>query len=339
MLPLSGSCTAGYYCISGSDNPTPTDGTTGQACPEGKYCTAGTTAPTDCPIGTMSNSTGLAMSSQCPACQGGYYCQTTGLTAPTGPCNAGYYCDSGATGPTPSDGTTGNVCTIGHYCPSGTDDPIPCADGTYSPTTNAATCTSCTAGYYCTNGISLQDCPQGYYCPSGTGPVWQQCPVGTYGSSTLLAASSDCTQCNGGKYCDTPGITSVSGDCLAGYFCTSGADSATPSGLVGVSGPCTAGHYCPAATTNPVPCLVGTYSNTTGLTQSSQCTDCDYGKYCGTTGLIEPTADCFAGFYCLQGATAGNNPTTDATGGPCPIGHYCPTGTSFPIGCASGTYR
>jgi len=26
------------------------------------------------------------------------------------------------------------------------------------------------------------------------------------------------------------------------------------------------------------------------------------------------------------------------SGGPCPVGHYCPGGTSWPLGCEAGTY-
>lgn len=334
-----GDCTAGFWCISGSSVAEPTDGITGKACPEGHYCTTGTPAPTPCPTGTMSNSTGLSNSGQCPACQGGFYCATTGLITPTGPCNAGYYCDSGADTPTPNDGTTGDVCPVGNYCPLGTDVPIQCPVGTFMATTQASECMNCTAGYYCVDGLNLIDCPQGYFCPTGTGNVTEMCPAGTYGGSVKLAAESDCTQCTGGSYCDIPGLTAVVGGCDAGYFCTSGSDSATPSGSVGNAGICPAGHYCGASTVNPTPCPVGYYSNTTGLTLSSQCTLCDYGKYCGSTGLIEPTGDCDAGFFCLEGATVPNNPTVDATSGPCPVGHYCPVGTSFPLGCDAGTYR
>jgi hypothetical protein len=44
---------------------------------------------------------------------------TPGLNQPEGPCSAGYYCLSGASTPTPTDGTTGNVCPQGKYCLEG----------------------------------------------------------------------------------------------------------------------------------------------------------------------------------------------------------------------------
>ena len=40
----------------------------------------------------------------------------------------------------------------------------------------------------------------------------------------------------------------------------------------------------------------------------------------------------------MRGAEAANNPTEDATSGPCPIGHFCPSGTAYPLGCVAGTY-
>lgn len=325
--------------MSGASTPTPTDGVTGQRCPVGHYCGTGTPSPTPCPAGTQSNVTGLVSSSACSACQGGYYCGSDGLSEPTGPCRAGFYCSSGASIENPTDGVTGDECTTGHYCPEGTATPVQCPPGVYSPTAQASECINCTAGYYCTDGITLVDCPQGNYCPSGTGNVFELCPVGTYGAATRLASAGECTQCTGGSYCDTPGNTMVSGTCQAGYYCRLGADSATPSGSIGDAGICPAGSYCPSGTVDPQPCPSGYYSNTTGLTADTECTLCDYGKYCDTTGLIEPTADCDAGFYCLLGATVPNNPTEDSTGGPCPVGHYCPQGTSLPLGCPAGSYR
>ncbi len=38
----------------------------------------------------------------------------------------------------------------------------------------------------------------------------------------------------------------------------------------------------------------------------------------------------------LQFFVPGDQPTQ---GGPCPMGHFCPTGTSSPLGCPPGTYN
>ena len=242
---------------------------------------------------------------------------------------------------TPNDGgITGDPCTTGHYCPSGTAVPMPCADGTYMTNTQAAECWNCTAGHYCITGLTPDDCPAGFYCPEGTGQVWQPCPAGTFSSATGLSDVGQCIQCTGGYYCDVTNATVETGECNAGYYCTSGSDMQSPdTGNTGVAGPCTAGHYCQQKTVTPTPCPLGTFSNQTKLTAQNQCEQCSYGKYCGSTGLTEPTEDCWAGFYCLLGAQSPNNPMLDSTGGPCPMGNYCPNGTSYPLGCPAGTYN
>ena len=50
--------------------------------------------------GTYGATTGLANSTDCADCTIGKYCETSGLTAPTGDCAAGYYCVQGKTPPT-----------------------------------------------------------------------------------------------------------------------------------------------------------------------------------------------------------------------------------------------
>ena len=42
-----------------------------------------------CPVGTHSNRTMLFAESECTDCTEGYYCETPGLTEPTGPCDEG----------------------------------------------------------------------------------------------------------------------------------------------------------------------------------------------------------------------------------------------------------
>ena len=326
--------------MSGSSTPTPTDGITGEECPEGRYCPQGVPVPEQCPLGTWSNMTALATSSECLACAGGHYCTGTGLTEPSGPCDARYYCVSNATTATPTDGVTGDVCTVAHYCPAGTADPLPCDHGTYMTNTHADVCDECPAGYFCITGSTPEHCPAGYYCPAGTGMVWESCPAGTFSISTGLANETQCTPCTGGQYCVEKNATTVTGPCHEGYYCTVGSDMPSPdSGYTGVAGPCPTGQYCPANSTVPMPCRVGSYSNVTHLVTHTDCEPCDYGTYCGIEGLTTPSGDCWEGFYCLRGASSPNNPVEDATGGPCPIGHYCLNGTSYPLGCEAGSYN
>jgi len=277
--------------------------------------------------------------SQCKGCDPGQYCPNYGMIAPQGNCSARYYCSANATVAVPTDGTTGNVCPANYYCPIGSGSPVPCEPGTYTQTTLNEVCLPCTAGYYCSSGAAPISCPAGFYCPEGTGLVWQSCPAGTFSSATGLSNVTQCTQCTGGFYCDTQNLTAVSGPCDAGYFCRSGSDSQQPSGLlVGDAGPCPAGSYCLQQTSEPTPCPSGSFNNQTKLTLESQCQDCSPGYYCETPGLTVPTGQCNAGFYCILSSNASSPSTTDATGGPCPAGSYCPTGSSLPIPCAAGKY-
>ena len=48
-----------------------------------------TSNPSKCPIGKFSNKTGNTQVTDCTDCTQGYYCETEGLTAPTGPCAEG----------------------------------------------------------------------------------------------------------------------------------------------------------------------------------------------------------------------------------------------------------
>ena len=78
-----------------------------------------------------------------------------------------------------------------------------------------------------------------------------------------MGKESDCTQCDGGKYCLLPGESVVTGNCSAGYFCTIGVDMATPSTSINNTGTgeeCYMGHYCPEGSNLPIPCAAGTYA-------------------------------------------------------------------------------
>eukprot|EP00953_Heterococcus_sp_UTEX-ZZ885_P001494 1331-Heterococcus_DN1.PRE.2 len=91
----------------------------------------------------------------------GKYCETAGLTAPTGQCNAGYYCHRGAASAAPTGGMSssaysiagssytsvgysygGAPCPAGSYCVLGSVDPVLCIAGSYSGPA-AAACVPC----------------------------------------------------------------------------------------------------------------------------------------------------------------------------------------------------
>lgn len=68
-----------------------------------------------------------------------------------------------------------------------------------------ATEASTDAGYE-TGVVSPKSCPQGYYCMQNTETKHEfACPAGTYGAAIDLEINSECTQCDGGKYCPNEG--------------------------------------------------------------------------------------------------------------------------------------
>lgn len=104
-------------------------------------------------------------------------------------------------------------------------------------------------------------------------------------------------------------------------------------------------------------CPRGTYSDQEGLYEVGQCLPCSAGYYCDEEHLDAPTAECYPGYFCVYGVDRaqpdGNNDTCPASsnasctyydahqtgyGGVCPVGHYCPRGTTLPIPCLNGTY-
>lgn len=65
--------------------------------------------------------------------------------------------------------------------------------------------------------------------PGNTGFNYSLCPAGTYNPTELLMAESECKPCDGGYYCDVPGLSNVTAPCAEGYYCQSGVDTAAPS--------------------------------------------------------------------------------------------------------------
>lgn len=68
----------------------------------------------------------------------------------------------------------------------------------------------------------------------------------------------------GGSFCGTPGASQPDGECLAGYYCETGVDTATPtdSGAhKGIGGQCPLGSYCPKGSTTPTPCAAGSFTS------------------------------------------------------------------------------
>mmetsp|Transcript_6632 Transcript_6632/g.24821 ORF Transcript_6632/g.24821 Transcript_6632/m.24821 type:complete len:4721 (-) Transcript_6632:61-14223(-) len=338
LTAVSGPCSYGYYCPTGSSTPTPSE----YACTPGYYCPEQSVHPTPCPIGTFSPLSGNTAEANCTSCTNGKYCAIPGLAAVSGNCTGGYYCVQGSDTPMPTNGVQGNVCPVGHHCPDSSTEPTPCANGTYTDITTQAQCFECPKGYYCSNAagtVNPTPCPPGHYCPESTGFPIPECPAGSYAPITGNENITECLLCTAGKFCSRSGLTAPDGTCEAGYYCLSGAvDSKGSAGILGgKSGLCPQGSYCPSGVVAPIPCPLGTFSSALNASSVDDCDLCSSGKYCPVVGLSEATLDCAPGYYCTAGAKIAK-PKDGTTGDLCPKGKYCPEGTSIPRNCPNGTY-
>lgn len=272
--------------------------------------------------------------SACLQCPAGKYCDLTGNIAPDGDCDAGYYCTAGASSAqqTASD--------PGYYSNAGAAIQSKCQPGTYQPTAGQSACLPCEKGYHCPGfgTINRVDCPQGSYCPDNSDRP-TPCPAGTYGAAINLEEVANCTSCDGGKYCESQGLTSITGTCEAGYYCATESISLKPTLDTSTAveanqrfGPCWTGYYCEADTTTPTPCPEGTYNDALMGKALSDCKPCLPGQYCAGTGNKAPDANCDAGYYC-PGSSISATPATE-----CAAGEYCPAGSSMATKCPAGTH-
>lgn len=191
----AGLCFNGTYCPLGMQRA---PDLLRDACPAGFYCPAGTRYPVACPPGTFNGVTGQDALSDCQFTPAGFY-SIQNATKPTGLCSPGFYCPVGSSGP----------------------QQVPCPVRTYLPDFGGQSqrdCSLCTAGGYCPQNSALPVvCPRGYYCVAGiSDPL--PCPVGTYGNSTGLLRSDQCTPCDGGFFCDGLALTAPRGLCASGLL-------------------------------------------------------------------------------------------------------------------------
>lgn len=143
--------------------------------------------------------------------------------------------------------------------------------------------------------------------------------------------SSIATTCTPGQYCGQNGLPKPSGNCSAGFYCTSGAKETSPTdGTTGNT--CPKGAYCLQGSITFTNCPPGTYSNVTENKALSDCQDCTKGWYCPGYGNHYPKAQCSPGYYCPPKQDK-PNPFM------CTLGHYCPLGSAEPLRCNSGYYQ
>ena len=60
---------------------------------------------------------------------------------------------------------------------------------------------------------------QGFFCPTGS-TIPQPCPSGSFGNSSGVKRSEECTPCPAGEYCSGYGLIEPSGPCDAGFYCS-----------------------------------------------------------------------------------------------------------------------
>eukprot|EP00960_Hanusia_phi_P063233 765413-Hanusia_phi.AAC.1 len=321
-----------------------------------------------CPPGTFSNNYGLTNVSYCRSCEPGMYCNTDGLSKPTGYCSGGFFCKGGSKDATGSSCderslvcnevtcshldslSCGGECEKGFFCPSGSSSPLLCPAGKYCAYARATFPTgNCSAGYYCGalgNDVfqpshynqSTGICPPGTYCPSGTiFPI--PCPPGTFSNSSQNVQQEQCLLCPPGHFCPSQ-RTIVPQQCEQGYYCPKGMIQANPPSNI-----CPKGAYCKPGSSHPMPCPSGEYND---KLQQSDCRSCPPRLTCPFQNMTTPN-DCPAGHYCPQNnsspipcpkgsLSATQNLASEDECTACPPGKYCGTsGLQSPTGdCFAG---
>ena len=331
-------CTDGRNCEEGTIDQT----LDADVCERGFVCVDGVTDAIPCPPGTYQPNKGMSKLrlpgglSDCIKCPAGYFCQEAAWHYNTNyECDKGFYCPDDIPNPYALelegiDDTTYGPDIIGSYGPQ----QAPCPAGTYSDERGTKTmedCKDCSEGYYCPQGSPEEiACPLGFYCPATIGKP-EPCPVGTFGEKLFLTSEDECTDCTKGYYCDSVGLLQPRGACDPGYLCLLGASVSAPTDDV-TGSICPEGGYCPSGSYEPWACPPGTFADTPGQVDASDCQPCTPGFYCSGSNSATVSGECQAGCYC-------DGESYYECQDPCPAGHYCPTGTPEPIECPAGTYQ
>ncbi|AWO99018.1 putative SCO-spondin-like [Scophthalmus maximus] len=358
-------CPAGYFCphsatvnprVCGTGSYSDEGSVECSPCLQGHYCSNETTSEEAmlsvmvCPPGFLC-SQGLARDPQrsatlcprgfyCPG--GGLYCNTTGLSQPTGICDAGAeVCDDCPTGTYCLSGEGVQPCPAGHYClGGGVEGILPCPPGTYSPhfgLSQVEQCLICPAGFYCEDWGLFEPtapCQAGYYCLAGWFCV-SLLPPGLHPSSALSTWNEDCQPCLPGYYCDTLGLSAPSGKCWEGFFCLGGADRPDPPFRDSRHTPFTTNEFGLRVVGHQNPVLLAAISqslelpphltaspapqgNTASVLEPRSQQVCPPGHYCHPRGRAEPSGQCAEGYYCPEGQSS-DRPQLHI----CSVGHYC----------------
>jgi hypothetical protein len=116
-------------------------------------------------------------------------------------CSPGYFCE------VPGLTFVSGPCEAGYYCISGATSSVQPVDSSMGGT--------CPAGSYCQEASAYYTkCPRGTYMPT----------TGSKGNVTYGGINFFCYLCPAGKVCDGVGLTTYTGTCGAGYWCSGLAD-------------------------------------------------------------------------------------------------------------------
>ena len=193
----------------------------------------------------------------------------------------------------------------------------PCPSTSFcSGTGRVAISGQCSQGYYCiasaststpTDGVTGNACSAGNYCPASSA-LPTPCPIATINTLTGKSSIASCVPCPASSYCLGVGLSTPTGSCSAGFYCSGNAT--TPAPIDGVTGNvCPIAAYCPAGASVATPCAQGSFQNVSG---QSACISVPAGSYSGN-GYSSPST-CPIGAYCQ----AGSNLSYSL----CPLGAY-----------------
>jgi len=259
-------------------------------------------------------------------------------------------------------------CPEEYFCPEGSAYPDHCDAGSRTPAPGATSSDDCAQIPY----TEWQKMPTGYDDGAGTtwvtkgtinDGIWTKtdaivgesdpfatlnglpCPVGSF------CVGGVTSETEAGTYIDQEEAVETGPTCLAGYYCEEGcslerpkdADTSTYNGNI-----CPSGWFCEAGSgaTTGVQCAAGRYASDgkEGLQSADECNNCPLGKVCANADVTDAQAtlldgdtdpgitDCLEGFFCNE------NTATDGDAVPCPVGHYCETGSYEPLPCEKGWY-
>ena len=217
-------------------------------------------------------------------------------------CTRGYYCrDTGTTL------ATRTVCPLGHYCLHGSNSATPCASGSYNDETGSWTADACKSKCDRKNKAQEGKC----------GPNNLVCLHLAF--TTSCAAGEDLlhTERHGmdlicnivtirfDEAFDNAALYSHSPPFLFVPFPASSSSRSV----------CQTGYFCPRGARSPINvCRIGHYCPEG--TPGAATYPCPAGTYSGSPGLMVSS-------QCLD----------------CPVGSYCPPGSTSPTDCPAGTYQ